>query len=299
MSSLMQLGNSQIFDEDAIGSEILDYSQTPLPSLETASLCSLMGSLPSFTIPEGAESSSVANPKDFVIDRDREDPMWNSVEMRSAERLNDSTKKPSNPIPITGCSSPARVSYQFDEENLFINRGNWTKGSFTHKLLDYHQESVDGQKQSLKITNCRHSKREKRTKHSSIEENPSPSQTPPNSSNFHQFVDYFKRFSSSAPKGVGRENDKEKMPRYTANEFRKTFSGGTYRNRSLSVGGVPGSTRKPDVTCQDIYSIYDDILKEGNYSTLSDQFLLFKLNLSLIISALFGTQVRIQCFSTF
>jgi len=76
--------------------------------------------------------------------------------------------------------------------------------------------------------------------------------------------------------GPGAE-EKEKRPRHVVNELFKSFAHGSktteslpstvstrYRDRSLSVGGVPACRGKPDISCQAVYSIYDGILKEGN-----------------------------------
>ena len=277
MASFSQLESDQLFEEDG------NQYPNSLPSNDAASMCSLMGSLSSF---EGAEAMPFQplnplgdDPKDFVIQKD--DPMWNSVDA-----------KKSDPIAIGGYCVPP-VLNQLDVGNLYspVNLqensetgksylSKWFEHSNWNPQVEHHFDSSDGQKLSCKNGSCR-TKWDKtttyRTKHSSIEEKPSPSQTPPNSSNFHHLVDYIKRFSSS-PKGSGAE-EKEKRPRHVMNDLFKSLGHGSkttesmlptgktrYRDRSLSVGGVPASRGKPDISCQTVYSIYDGILKEGNGS---------------------------------
>lgn len=273
MVSLSQLGIDHHFEGDG------NLFHNCLPSNDAASMCSLMGSASSF---EGAEiiPFQPLNPfsddlKDFATQKD--DPMWNSACAKKSDPIiiGDNRILPClNQLDDNMCGS---VNMQENNQMEKNYSHKWSEYNSLNPQLDQHLDNPDGQKLSNKTNNSK-TKQEKlstcRTKHSSIEEKPSPSRTPPNSSNFHHLVDYIRRFSSS-PKGSGAE-EKEKRPRHVMNELFKTLSHGSkttdslvstgstrYRDRSLSVGGVPASRRKPDISCQAVYSIYDGILKEG------------------------------------
>lgn len=274
MASLMHMENSQVYEENE------DLFHDSLTLQNNVSMISLNGSASSFKVPEAMPFEPL-NPLDDdpkIIAIQRDDPMWNSVDV-----------KKSDPIAIGECVPPTLNQLDFDNIHGSVNmRQNsetsksyprkWFEHSNWSAQVDQHFDSTDGQKLSSKNGSSK-TKREKvvscRTKHLSMEEKPSSSQTPANSSNFHHLVDYIKRFSSS-PKGPGAE-EKEKRPRHVVNELFKSFAHGSktteslpstvstrYRDRSLSVGGVPACRGKPDISCQAVYSIYDGILKEGN-----------------------------------
>lgn len=295
MTSLTCLSaGSQVFADDINYLEPLKVSK----SLDTVSITSMMGSISSFE--ENGTSFQYLNPLLTDIAA-QDDPMWNVTHLSTSDLIpqdvpnamdtqdNDLGEQTAIEYSATGATRSFKDTSPFELLNIHDTSLSgkfipW-KDMDSNLLDDDHHKlregipiplpkqdlcvkelgcSVDGQSHSS--NNCRvkghkekTSSRVHRTKHSSIENKTSPSQSPQHSGNFHHLVDYLKRFSTGT-KTVPDEKEKHaedhQVRRKSGIKLPKSLEPKA-RDRSHSECG------QSDISCQDVYNIYDDILKEG------------------------------------